>query len=276
MNKHTTADDISYQFLDTTGIRDRFLLQNLFSEGELQLTYTDLDRAIVGSAVPTVDALTLAAADALRADYFCERRELGVINLGSSGTITVDGTTYDLGKKECLYIGRGSKEISFASASAGDPAQYYLLSYPAHADYPTTHAKIEDANLVELGSQTTANERHLYQYIHEKGIQSCQLVMGFTEIKPGSTWNTMPPHTHDRRSEVYIYFDIDTDHRVAHFMGHPDETRVLWMSEKDVALSPSWSIHCGAGTGKYSFVWGMGGENQSFDDMDGFPLSTLK
>jgi len=276
MNKQTTADDISYKSLDTTGLRDRFLLEDLFSEGQLQLTYTDLDRAIVGSAVPTVEPLVLAAADALRADYFCERRELGVINLGENGTITVDGTSYDLAKRECLYIGRGSKEISFASASGSEPAQYYLLSYPAHADYPTTHAKIEDANLVQLGSQETANERDLYQYIHENGIKSCQLVMGFTEIKKGSTWNTMPPHTHDRRSEVYVYFDIDEEHRVAHFMGHPDETRVLWMSEKDVTLSPSWSIHCGAGTGKYSFVWGMGGENQAFDDMDGFPLSTLK
>lgn len=276
MIKHTTADDISYQYLDTTGLRDRFLLENLFKEGELELTYTDLDRAIVGSAVPTKEPLKLAAADALRADYFCERRELGIINLGNTGKVTVDGTDYGLAKKECLYIGRGSKDITFTSDSADDPAQYYLLSYPAHASYPTTKAEIKDANLLKLGAPETANERHLYQYIHENGIQSCQLVMGFTEIMVGSTWNTMPPHTHDRRSEVYAYFDVDEGHRIAHFMGHPDETRVLWMSEKSIALSPSWSIHCGAGTGKYSFVWGMGGENQSFDDMDGFPLSTLK
>lgn len=276
MIKHTTADDISYQYLDTTGIRDRFLLENLFSEGDLQLVYTDLDRAIVGSAVPTLETLKIEAADALRADYFCERRELGVINLGAKGSITIDGVEFEMRKKECLYVGRGSEEILFSSNSAGDPAQYYLLSYPAHANYPTQHAKIEDANLLKLGSKETANERHLYQYIHENGIKSCQLVMGFTEIMMGSTWNTMPPHTHDRRSEVYAYFDVDTDHRIAHFMGHPHETRVLWMSEKNIALSPSWSIHCGAGTGKYSFVWGMGGENQSFDDMDGFPLSILK
>ncbi|MEJ6571020.1 MAG: 5-dehydro-4-deoxy-D-glucuronate isomerase [Akkermansiaceae bacterium] len=276
MNNHRTADDISYKALDTTGLRDRFILQDLFSEGQLQLTYTDLDRAIVGSAVPTTEPLVLAAAEALRADFFCERRELGVINIGAAGTITVDGTSYDMASRECLYIGRGSKEISFASASANEPAQYYLLSYPAHADYPTAHAKIEDTNLLKLGAPETANERHLYQYIHENGLKSCQLVMGVTLIQTGSTWNTMPPHTHDRRSEVYMYFDIDEDHRVAHFMGHPDETRVIWMSEKDVTLSPSWSIHCGAGTGKYSFIWGMGGENQAFDDMDGFPLSTLK
>lgn len=276
MNKQTTADNISYKALGTAELRDRFLLQDLFPEGSLQLTYTDLDRAIVGSAVPTGEPLTLTASDELRAEYFCERRELGVINIGAAGTITVDGTSYHLKNRECLYIGRGSEAISFTSSSADAPAKYYLLSYPAHADYPTTHAQIEDANLVQLGSQETSNERDLYQYIHPNGIQSCQLVMGFTEIKKGSTWNTMPPHTHDRRSEVYVYFDIDTDHRVAHFMGHPDETRVLWMSETDVALSPSWSIHCGAGTGKYSFIWGMGGENQAFDDMDGFPLSSLK
>jgi len=276
MINHRTTDDISYKSLDTTGLRSKFLLENHFTPGELQLTYTDLDRAIVGSAVPTDQPLTLSTADALRAKFFCERRELGVINLGQSGTITVDGTTHTMDKLECLYIGRGSQVISFSSDSADTPAEFYLLSYPAHANYPTTHAKVADANLLKLGAPKTANERHLYQYIHENGIQSCQLVMGFTMIQTGSTWNTMPPHTHDRRSEVYAYFDIDEDHRIAHFMGHPDETRVLWMSEKDITLSPSWSIHCGAGTGKYSFVWGMGGENQAFDDMDGFPLSTLK
>lgn len=276
MLNHRTTDDISYKALNTTGLREKFLLQNLFTASELQLVYTDLDRAIIGSAVPTEEPLVLATADALRAKFFCERRELGVINIGEAGTITVDGTSYSLSNKECLYIGRGSQKISFNSDSADAPAQYYLLSYPAHADYPTTHASIEKANLVMLGAPETANERHLYQYIHENGIQSCQLVMGFTTIQTGSTWNTMPPHTHDRRSEVYAYFDVDNGHRVAHFMGHPDETRVIWMSEKDVTLSPSWSIHCGAGTGKYSFIWGMGGENQAFDDMDGFPLSTLK
>jgi len=276
MDNHRTTDDISYKNLDTSGLRSKFLLENLFTPGELQLIYTDLDRAIVGSAIPTSEPLVLAAADALRAKYFCERREIGVINLGKSGSITVDGTTYALAPHECLYIGRGSEAISFSSDDASAPSEFYILSYPAHADYPTTHAKVADANLLKLGGPETANERHLYQFIHENGIRSCQLVMGFTVIQSGSTWNTMPPHTHDRRSEVYAYFDIDEGHRVAHFMGHPDETRVLWMSEKDIALSPSWSIHCGAGTGKYSFVWGMGGENQAFDDMDGFPLSTLK
>lgn len=276
MHNHRTADDISYKTLDTTQLRKRFLLEESFREGQLELTYTDLDRAITGSAIPTDNPLTLSSADKLRADYFCQRREIGIINLGNSGTVTVDGTVYPIKKLECLYVGRGNESITFESDTPEEPAKFFFLSYPAHKTYPTVHATVDDANKLELGAPNTANERHLYQYIHPNGIQSCQLVMGFTTIQEGSTWNTMPPHTHDRRSEVYCYFDIDEGHRVAHFMGHPDETRVLWMSEKDIVLSPSWSVHCGAGTGKYSFIWGMGGENQDFDDMDGFPLSTLR
>ena len=276
MNNHRTSSIETYPNFCTEDLRDSYVLDYLFTAGELQLTYTDLDRAIVGSAVPTDSALPLPAGDQLRADFFCQRRELGVINLGASGTITVDGTSYPMANRECLYIGRGSQEVSFSSDDASSPAQFYLLSYPAHADYPTTHAKIEDANKLELGSQADANERHLFQYIHENGIRSCQLVMGFTVLKNGSVWNTMPPHTHDRRSEVYCYFDIAEGHQVAHFMGEPQETRVLWMQEKHVALSPSWSIHCGAGTNSYAFVWGMGGENQRFDDMDGFPITDLR
>lgn len=271
ISNHRTADIDSYPVLTTDELRDKFLIEDLFVSGEISLVYTDLDRAIVGAAVPTDGPLELSAGDQLRADFFCQRRELGVINIGKAGTIIVDGTTYDVGNRECLYIGRGSEKISFD----GDGAQYYLLSYPAHADYPTTHAKIENANKLELGTSADANERHLYQYIHENGIQSCQLVMGFTVLQPGSVWNTMPPHTHDRRSEVYLYFDIAEGHKVAHFMGEPDETRVLWIGEKQAALSPSWSVHCGSGTGAYSFIWGMGGENQRFDDMDGFPISEL-
>lgn len=276
MEHRRTADIEAYPMLDTTELRDRFLVEELFAPGEIKLHYTDLDRAIVGSAVPLGDPLELTAGEELRADFFCERRELGVINVGGAGTITVDGTDYPVAKTECLYVGRGSKVVTFASESSTDPAQFYLLSYPAHAEHPTTHAKIEDANKLELGSKEEANERHLYQYIHENGIRSCQLVMGFTVLQPGSVWNTMPPHTHDRRSEVYCYFDIAEGHRVAHFMGEPDETRVVWISEKNAVLSPSWSIHCGAGTGSYSFIWGMGGENQRFDDMDGFPLDELR
>lgn len=276
MQTQRTSSIDAYPTFTTEQLRDSYHLDGLFKAGELQLVYTDLDRAIVGSAVPTSAALVLEAGDQLRADYFCERRELGVINLGQAGTITVDGTSYEMANRECLYIGRGSKEISFTSASADAPSEFYLLSYPAHAEYPTAHAKVEDANKLELGSPADANERHLFQYIHENGIQSCQLVMGYTVLQQGSVWNTMPPHTHDRRSEVYCYFDVAEGHQVAHFMGHPQETRALWMSEKDIALSPSWSIHSGAGTNSYAFVWGMGGENQRFDDMDGFPITELR
>lgn len=276
MRNHRTTSADSYTHFNTAELRNSYLLEDLFEDGKISLVYTDLDRAIVGSAVPTSATLYLPAGDQLRSDYFCERRELGVINLGQKGTITVDGTTHTLENRECLYIGRGSKEISFSSDSASSPAQYYLLSYPAHKEYPTTHAKIEDANKLQLGSPEEANERHLYQYICEARIQSCQLVMGFTVLQTGSIWNTMPPHTHDRRSEVYCYFDVAPGHKISHFMGEPQETRALWLGEKDIALSPSWSIHSGAGTGSYAFIWGMGGENQRFDDMDGFPITELR
>ncbi len=276
MKTHHTTGIEGYQNLDTAALRQAYHLNELFQTGNLNLVYTDLDRAIVGAAGTAESPLNLEAGDQLRADFFCQRRELGVLNLGASGKITLDGTTHRMAELECLYIGRGTTTISFESEDASQPAQFYLLSYPAHADYPTQHATISDANKLELGSPAEANERHLYQYIHEGGIQSCQLVMGFTTLQQGSVWNTMPPHTHDRRSEVYCYFNISEGHQVAHFMGKPQETRNLWMQEKEIVLSPSWSIHCGAGTGSYSFVWGMGGENQRFDDMDGFPITELQ
>ncbi|WP_353568464.1 5-dehydro-4-deoxy-D-glucuronate isomerase [Haloferula sargassicola] len=262
--------------LDTVGLRESFLLEDLFQPGELTLVYTDLDRAIVGSAVPTGSALKLEAGDELRADYFCERRELGVLNMGEKGTVAVDGTDYELEKCDCLYIGRGSKEISFSSADAGEPAGFYLISYPAHTGHPTTKATPADANRVELGSPEECNERTICQYIHQNGIRSCQLVMGFTEFKPGSIWNTMPAHTHLRRSEVYGYFDVPTGHAVLHMMGEPDETRPLWIHDKQAVLSPAWSIHCGAGTAAYRFCWAMGGENQDFTDMDKVEISELR
>ena len=276
MRTHSTSRPDSYPKLRAADLRDSYLLEDLFKPGELQLVYTDLDRAVVGSAVPTGETLALEAGDRLRADYFCERRELGVINLGQAGSVTVDGAAYRMANRECLYIGRGSKDIGFSSERAQAPAGFYLLSYPAHAVHPTAHGKLEDANRIELGSKEQASERRLYQYIHEDGIRSCQLVMGFTELLPGSVWNTMPPHTHDRRSEIYCYFDIADGLAVAHFMGEAHETRTLWVGEKQVALSPSWSLHCGVGTAPYAFVWGMGGENQRFDDMDGCAIPGLR
>lgn len=262
--------------LDTEDLRATFLLEDLFSEGEIQLVLTDLDRGLVGSAIPTEAALELPNDDALKVEFFCERRELGILNLGEAGTVTVDGTDYEMGAHDCLYIGRGSKNVSFASASAGSPAVFYLVSYPAHADHPTVKATRADANRVELGSKEECNERTIFQYIHQAGIKSCQLVMGFTEFKPGSVWNTMPCHTHDRRSEVYCYFDVPAEHRVLHMMGEPQETRPLWVADRQVVLSPPWSIHCGSGTASYRFCWAMGGENQAFTDMDRVEIAELR
>lgn len=262
--------------LGTAGLRGAFLLEELFQPGELTLVYTDLDRAIVGSAVPGVTPLKLDAGEELRAQYFCERREIGVLNFSGKGVVTVDGIAYPLEKCECLYIGRGSREITFASADAADPAAFYLVSYPAHAVYPTTRATRADATCVELGSPEECNGRTIRQYIHENGIKSCQLVMGYTEFKPGGIWNTMPAHTHPRRSEVYCYFDVPAGHAVLHLMGEPQETRPLWVHDKQAVLSPAWSIHCGCGTSAYRFVWAMGGENQAFDDMDKIAISDLQ
>lgn len=262
--------------LSTDELREAFLLDGLFLTGEIDFIYTDLDRAVIGSAIPTTKALELGNDDALKADFFCQRRELGVLNFGSAGQITVDGCEYEMTAHDCLYISRGSKEISFTSANAEDPAVFYLVSYPAHCAHATTKASRADANRVELGTRDDANERTIFQYIHENGIKSCQLVMGFTEFQPGSLWNTMPCHTHARRSEVYCYFDVPAAHRVLHMMGEPQETRPLWVADRQVVLSPAWSIHCGCGTASYRFCWAMGGENQAFTDMDRVEISELR
>ncbi|MCX6876690.1 MAG: 5-dehydro-4-deoxy-D-glucuronate isomerase [Verrucomicrobia bacterium] len=262
--------------LDTTELRTAFLLEELFVPGQLSLVYTDLDRAVVGSAMPTTQALDLGTAAALKADFFCQRRELGILNLGDTGSVVVDGITHDLARHECLYLGRGCRAIRFVSAAAATPAAFYLVSYPAHATHPTAKAGRAEANRVALGSRDEANERTIYQYIHEAGIRSCQLVMGFTEFKPGGVWNTMPCHTHARRSEVYCYFDVPPAQRVLHLMGEPQETRALWVADRQVVLSPPWSIHCGCGTASYRFVWAMGGENQAFTDMDRVEISALR
>ncbi len=262
--------------LDTEELRAAFLLDELFVLGAVRLIYTDLDRAIVGSAIPAATALPLPNDDALKADFFCQRREIGILNLGQAGTVTVDGTIHEMGPHDCLYVGRGSQEISFSSASAAAPAVFYLVSYPAHATHPTAKATRAEATRVEIGSRDEANERTIFQYIHENGIKSCQLVMGFTEFKPGSVWNTMPCHTHARRSEVYCYFDVPPAHRVLHLMGEPQQTRPLWVADRQVVLSPPWSIHCGCGTASYRFCWAMGGENQAFTDMDRVEIAALR
>jgi 4-deoxy-L-threo-5-hexosulose-uronate ketol-isomerase len=262
--------------LDTDESRATFLLEDLFLPGQVCLVYTDLDRAIVGSATPTSTSLSLGNDDALKADFFCQRREIGILNIGEAGSVTVDGTVYEIARHDCLYIGRGSGEVSFASASAETPAAFYLVSYPAHAAHPTTKATRADANRVALGTKDECNERTIFQYVHENGIKSCQLVLGFTEFQPGSIWNTMPCHTHDRRSEVYCYFDVPAAHRVLHMMGEPQQTRPMWVADRQAVLSPPWSIHCGCGTASYRFCWAMGGENQAFTDMDRVEISELR
>jgi 4-deoxy-L-threo-5-hexosulose-uronate ketol-isomerase len=223
---------------------------------------------IVGSAVPTSQPLRLEAGTELRAEYFAERREIGVFNIGDQGSITVDGQEYGMAHRDMLYIGRGSKEITFSSVDANHPVRFYFVSLPAHKEYPTTHVTLDQANRVDLGSREAANERTIFQYIHENGVPSCQLVMGFTELVSGSVWNTMPAHTHERRSEVYMYFNLADDNVVFHLMGDPQETRHIVVRDGQAAISPSWSIHAGAGTSNYCFVWVMGGENQTFNDMD--------
>jgi 4-deoxy-L-threo-5-hexosulose-uronate ketol-isomerase len=275
MDVHFVASKTEVERLNTEELRSRFLFPDLFVDGEIRLKYCDMDRVIVGAACPAERPLSLDASDELRASCFCERRELGVINIGESGMITADGIEYAVGNRECLYIGRGTESISFAS-SAGKKALFYLISYPAHTRYPTTKATIDDARKIELGASEFANERVIYQYIHEAGIKSCQLVMGFTVLKEGSVWNTMPAHTHNRRSEVYLYFDVPEGNTVFHFMGEPQQTRHLCVGNRQAVLSPAWSIHSGCGTGDYTFIWAMGGENQRFDDMDPAPIDLLR
>jgi 4-deoxy-L-threo-5-hexosulose-uronate ketol-isomerase len=261
--------------MSTQALRDAFLV-DVFEPGKANLLYCEMERVVVGGIVPTQAPLALEAGPELAAAFFCERREAGILNIGGTGTVTVDGTEYELASLDALYIGRGSREVAFASKDGDDPARFYLVSYPAHAAYPTTLARRAEANALELGSPENANQRTIYQYIHEGGIKSCQLVMGFTSLAPGSVWNTMPCHTHERRTEVYLYFALADEARVFHFMGTGDETRHLVMAEGQAALSPAWSIHCGCGTGAYSFCWAMGGENQRFDDMDGIAIGDLR
>jgi len=220
--------------------------------------------------------LELGVSKELGTEYFNQSREIGVLNIGDIGRITVDGVDYPMAHKDMLFIGRGAKDISFSSDNTSNPAKYYLLSYPAHKEFPTKKAGKEDAEPVHLGSTEESNKRTIYKLIHPGAIETCQVVMGFTELEPGSVWNTMPPHTHERRMEVYMYFDIEPDSRVFHLMGPEDETRHLVIANGHAVVSPSWSLHSGVGTGAYSFCWGMGGENQEFDDMDHIGIGELR
>lgn len=275
MEVRYAPDPIRFKTLTTTELRENFLV-HLFEPGTIRLVYSNVDRAIVGSAAPINTPLKLEASKKeMAAAYFAERREIGVMNTGDPGTVAVDGEDYHLEHKDCLYIGRGSKDIRFASDDDSSPARFYIISYPAHQSFPTTLAKKSDATPVNLGSLKESNQRTIYKYIFPDGIKSAQLVMGFTELAEGSVWNTMAAHTHPRRSEIYMYFDLPQDALVCHLMGEPAETRHLIVRDGQAVISPSWSIHSGAGTTNYTFIWSMGGENQEFDDMDGVDKESL-
>jgi 4-deoxy-L-threo-5-hexosulose-uronate ketol-isomerase len=276
MKTHLIADRVRYPRMTTAELREAFLVESLYDPGNVHLVYVDLDRTVIGMAAPTKEALQLTTHENLKSAYFTERRELGILNIGDSGTVTVNGKIYDLHHLDCLYVGRGNPEITFASKSTAAPAVFYLLSYPAHTQYPISLIRKEEANPTDLGTVEGCNKRTVYKYIFLDGTKSCQLVMGVTHLHPGSAWNTMPPHTHMRRSEVYMYFNLADGNRVFHLMGQDNETRHLVMGNRQVAISPGWSIHAGMGTGAYSFCWGMGGENQDYADMDPVPVHSLQ
>lgn len=287
MELRTAASPKDVKYYTTQRLREEFLIQNLFVQDEIKLVYSHIDRIITGAATPVSKTLALTAGDELRAEYFLQRREMGVINIGGAGVITIDGKQYEVGFKEGMYIGMGARDISFESKDGSDPAKFYINSAPAHKSYPTVLIKpegepgegiviVKDENKVELGSLEESNHRVICKYILPGQVESCQLVMGMTKLAPGSVWNTMPCHTHDRRMEVYLYFEMPEDAFVMHYMGEPDETRHIIMRNEEAVISPSWSIHAGSGSQAYTFIWGMVGENQAFDDMDGVAMKDLR
>lgn len=287
MELRTAASPKDVKHYTTERLREEFLIDDLFKPDEIKLVYSHIDRIITGSAVPVKEKLSLSAGDELRAEYFLQRRELGIINIGGAGKITAGDKTYEVNHKDGMYIGMGVKNVVFESVDPSKPAKFYLNSAPAHKSYKTVVIKFEgtpsddvviikDENKVELGSLEESNHRVINKYILPGQVESCQLVMGMTALKPGSVWNTMPCHTHDRRMEVYLYFDMDEDSIVMHYMGEPTETRHIVMRNEQAVISPSWSIHAGSGTKAYTFIWGMVGENQEFTDMDNVTMKELK
>lgn len=262
--------------MNTEQLREAFALTDLWQPGGTQFTYSHYDRVVIGGVMPLDAPISLPTFTQLKSEYFLERRELGIINIGGAGKVTADGVTYEMVKLDCLYLGKGTKEVQFSSSNAGEPARFFIVSSPAHAQFPNRQMKHSEATAAELGATATANERTIFKYIHEDGIKSNQLVMGFTALKPGSVWNTMPAHTHNRRMEVYLYFDVQEEQRVFHLMGEPQQTRHLVLGNGEGVISAPWSIHSGCGTANYSFIWGMAGENQSFADMDHVAIKDLR
>lgn len=261
---------------DTNRLRNEFLIQNLMESDKINLVYSHYDRYITGGVVPVDENVQLKSIDTLKADYFLERRELGVINVGGKGSVIVNGETFELEYKEALYVGRENKEVIFCSDDKNNPAKFYLNSTPAHKVYPTKKISQSDAEVVEMGTLETANKRTINKLIVNSIVETCQLQMGMTELKKGSVWNTMPAHVHDRRMEVYFYFEVPEDQAVCHFMGEPTETRHIWMANNEAVISPPWSIHSGSGTSNYIFIWGMAGENLDYGDMDICKINELK
>ena len=261
---------------DTNQLREHYMVEEIFSDDKVELTYSHVDRIIFGGIKPVNESLKLEAGKSMGVDYFLERREMGVINVGGEGIVSIDGEEFALNNKDGLYIGKGNKDIIFKSSNPKNPAKFYINSVPAHKEYKTVKIEIEKANPVKMGDNSTLNKRTIYQYVHPNVCESCQLLMGLTILEPGSAWNTMPCHTHERRMEVYFYFDMEEDTRVIHLMGEPTETRHLIVKNEQAIISPSWSIHSGVGTSNYTFIWGMCGENQTFTDMDHTSMDTLR
>lgn len=262
--------------MNTEELRKAFLVEKNMVAGEINYMYSHYDRVIIGGAKPLAKKLELQNHPELRSEYFLERREMGIINVGGSGTVEADGQVYDLEKLSCLYLGKGTKKVAFKSKTAKDPAVFFLMSTPAHFIYPNTLLHKEGASPVSLGDPSTSNKRTIYKYIHLDGIRSCQLVMGLTVLENGSVWNSVPPHTHTRRTEVYFYFDLPEQQRLFHYMGEPTETRHLLMKNHEAVISPPWSVHFGSGTSNYAFIWAMAGENQVYGDMDALAVTDLK
>lgn len=265
-----------FKMYDTARIRKEFLMEKVMDPGNIRLVYSAIERFIVGGAVPVDKPLSLDPIDPLKAEYFCFRREVGVINVGGTGSIKVDGTEYNMNFKEALYIGKGSKEVIFQSGDPDQPARFYINSAPAHKEYPVRHVTLADANVLHLGSLESSNERKINQLLINSVVETCQLQMGMTELMPGSVWNTMPPHQHNRRNEVYFYFNLPEDQAICHIMGQPGETRHIWMHNEQAVISPNWSIHSAAGTSNYIFIWGMAGENLDYTDMDHIKATDLR
>src|SRR4051812_46271687 len=262
--------------MNTQQLRTNFLVEDLMQPGKSKLVYSHYDRMIIGGVVPAAGSIELSNEGELKASYFLERREMGIINIGGKGSVTADGTTYEIDKLECVYLGKGTKQVIFSSGDQQNPAAFYLLSVPAHHTYPNKKMTRQEAAPLQLGEAFTSNTRSLYKYIHNDGIQSCQLVMGLTVLEEGSVWNSVPPHTHTRRMEAYFYFDVPDAHRVMHFMGEPQQTRHIVMANREAVISPPWSMHFGCGTANYGFIWGMAGENKEFTDMDQVAVKEIK